>query len=76
MTDALIAKLRALNEIALQRGQTLAEMSLAWLLRDQRVTSVIVGASSIGQLEKNLRACNNTTFSDEELGCIEAILKS
>ena len=74
LTDTLIEKLRALNEIALQRGQTLAEMSLAWLLRDERVTSVIVGASSIGQLEKNLRACNNTTFTDEELKRIEEIL--
>ena len=76
LTDALIEKLRALNEIALKRGQTLAEMALAWLLRDERVTSVIIGASSIGQLEKNLRACNNQTFSAEELSGIEAILKS
>lgn len=75
LTDALLAKLRALNDVALQRGQTLAEMALAWLLRDERVTSVIIGASSVEQLDKNLRARNNKHFTSEELALIDDILK-
>ena len=74
LTPALVDKLRALNEVAMQRGQTLAEMALAWLLRDERVTSVIVGASSIAQLDKNLRALDNKHFAPEELERIEGIL--
>jgi L-glyceraldehyde 3-phosphate reductase len=74
LTDALLAKLRALNDVAQQRGQTLAEMALAWLLRDERVTSVIIGASSVGQLDKNLRACANKYFTPEELALIDEIL--
>ena len=74
LTPALVDKLRALNEVAMQRGQTLAEMALAWLLRDARVTSVIVGASSIAQLDKNLRALDNKHFAPEELERIEGIL--
>ena len=74
LTPALVDKLRALNEVAMQRGQTLAEMALAWLLRDERVTSVIVGASSIAQLDKNLRALDNKYFAPEELERIEGIL--
>lgn len=75
LTDALLAKLRALNDVALQRGQTLAEMALSWLLRDERVTSVIIGASSVEQLDKNLRARNNKHFTSEELALIDDILK-
>ena len=75
LTDALLAKLRALNDVALQRGQTLAEMALAWLLRDERVTSVIIGASSVEQLDKNLRARNKKHFTSEELALIDDILK-
>ncbi|MBR4312749.1 MAG: aldo/keto reductase, partial [Bacteroidaceae bacterium] len=74
LTPALVDKLRALNEVAAQRGQTLAEMALAWLLRDERVTSVIIGASSIAQLDKNLRALDNKHFAPEELERIEGIL--
>ena len=74
LTPALVDKLRALNEVAAQRGQTLAEMALAWLLRDERVTSVIIGASSIAQLDKNLRALDNKHFDPEELERIEGIL--
>lgn len=74
LTPALVDKLRALNEVAAQRGQTLAEMALAWLLRDERVTSVIIGASSIAQLDKNLRALDNKHFAPEELEQIEGIL--
>jgi L-glyceraldehyde 3-phosphate reductase len=75
LTEALLAKLRALNDVAQQRGQTLAEMALAWLLRDERVTSVIIGASSVEQLDKNLRARNNKHFTSEELALIDDILK-
>ena len=76
LTPALVERLCALNDVACQRGQTLAEMSLAWLLRDQRVTSVIVGASSIAQLDNNLRALDNKHFTAEELARIEEILKN
>lgn len=71
LTPHLLQKLKRLNELAQQRGQTLAEMSLAWLLKDELVTSVIVGASSVGQLADNLKAVENTHFSDEELKAID-----
>jgi len=64
--DAL-AKIRALNEIAARRGQSLAQLALAWALRDPRVTSALVGASSVGQLEDNVAALGNLELSDEEL---------
>mgnify|MGYP001026216421 CR=1 FL=1 len=73
LTDAMLERLRALNDIARQRGQTLAEMALAWLLRDKCVTSVIVGASSAAQIEDNLRALENASFSDDELARIDAL---
>lgn len=75
LTAELIDKLRALNDIASCRGQSLAEMALAWLLRDERVTSVIIGASSVEQLEKNLLARENYFFTDEEQARIDAILQ-
>jgi L-glyceraldehyde 3-phosphate reductase len=65
---------RQLNEIARHRGQTLAEMALAWVLRDERMTSVIVGASSVNQLADNLQALNQLEFTAEELNGIERIL--
>ena len=74
LTDTLVGKLQALNDIAIRRGQTLAEMALAWLLRDKRVTSVIVGASSVEQLKKNLRARENQQFATEELMQIDEVL--
>jgi L-glyceraldehyde 3-phosphate reductase len=64
--DAL-EKIRALNEIAKRRGQTLAQMAIAWVLRDDRMTSALIGASSVGQLEENLAAAGNVDFTDEEL---------
>ena len=76
LTDELAAKLRALDAIASQRGQTLAEMALAWLLRDERVTSVIVGASSVEQLKKNLHARDNQTFTVDELQRIDECLRT
>ena len=63
--------LLALNEIAARRGQTLAEMALAWCLKDDRVTSVIVGASRVSQLEDDFKALENTAFSQEELNAID-----
>lgn len=75
ITPEVIAKVRGLNEIALRRGQTLAEMSLAWLLKDAKVTSVIIGSSSVSQLADSLRCLDNTTFTPEELAAIDSILK-
>ena len=66
LTEEVLCKIKTLNEIAEQRGQTLAEMALAWVLKDNLVTSVIIGASSVGQLEDNLKAINNTSFTEEE----------
>ena len=60
-----------MNDIAQRRGQSLAEMALAWILKDDYVTSVIVGASSTAQLEKNLKALESPTFTPEELEEIE-----
>ena len=75
VTPELVEKARQLNDLAAQRGQTLAEMALAWLLRDNRVTSVLVGASSVTQLKDNLKALDHLSFSDDELKEIEKILK-
>ena len=69
--DQALAKIRALNEIASRRGQTLAQLALAWTLRDPRVTSTLVGASSVEQLEANVAALENLDFSDEELAEID-----
>jgi L-glyceraldehyde 3-phosphate reductase len=71
LSDEALAHIRALNEIAVGRGQTLAAMALAWALRDERVTSVLVGASSVDQLESNLAATRNLAFDDAELAVIE-----
>ncbi|HWS00413.1 MAG TPA: L-glyceraldehyde 3-phosphate reductase [Prolixibacteraceae bacterium] len=71
-----IDKARELNMIALQRGQTLAQMAIAWLLKDPRVTSVLIGASSVQQLSDNLKAQKNLHFTGEELKAIEGILQS
>ena len=73
LTDRMSERIRGLHEIARQRGQTLAEMALAWLLRDKRVTSVIIGASSVAQIEDNLRALEYASFSDDELAKIDAL---
>lgn len=73
LTEKRLRQIKALNEIALRRGQTLAEMALAWVLRDDSVTSVIVGSSSVGQLEKNLKALNSPSFCQEELNEIESV---
>lgn len=71
LTEEAIGRLRALNEIAGARGQSLAQLALAWALRDDRVTSLVIGASSVGQLEQNVAALGNRTFTDEELAAID-----
>lgn len=76
ITDDMLDKIRALNDIAAQRGQTLAQMALAWDLKDDLVTSVIVGASSVRQLDDNLKAIRNTEFSAEELELINKITET
>ncbi|MBR0322091.1 MAG: aldo/keto reductase [Bacteroidales bacterium] len=75
ITPELLGKIRDLNNIAAQRGQTLAQMALAWDLKDDLVTSVIIGASSLEQLQSNLQAIKNTDFSQEELAAIDEIVK-
>jgi len=69
-----LAKVRALNEIARQRGQTLAEMAVAWVLRDPRITSALVGASKVSQVDDNVTALKNLKFAAEELRRIEGVL--
>jgi L-glyceraldehyde 3-phosphate reductase len=71
LTEQTLAHIRSLNKIASARGQSLAQLALAWALRDERVTSVLIGASSVAQLEENLAAVTNTSFSDEELAAID-----
>ncbi len=75
LTHERLEKIKKLNDIALSRNQTLAEMAIAWLLKDKRVTSVLIGASSVDQLMDNLGALKNTAFSMEELQKIELVLK-
>ncbi len=72
LSEETIKHVRALNDIARQRGQSVAQLALAWVLRDQRVTSALIGASSVRQLEDNLAAVKNLTFSEEELKAIDA----
>jgi L-glyceraldehyde 3-phosphate reductase len=67
LTEENLARVRALNEIAQRRGQTLAQMAVAWALRDARVTSALIGASSVEQLEQNLAALDNRDFDPAEL---------
>ncbi len=71
LTDESLGKIRSLNEIAAARGQTLAQMALAWVLRDPRVTSALIGASSVAQLEGNVAAIDNLELTDEELAEID-----
>jgi len=69
-----LAKVRALNDIAKERGQTLAQMSIAWLLMEPRVTSVLIGASKVEQIDDNIAALQHLAFSDEELKTIREII--
>lgn len=75
ITPETVSKIKALNTIAEERGQKLAQMALAWILRDQRVTSVLIGSSKPEQITDSVKALKNTTFSKEELDKIDVILK-
>jgi L-glyceraldehyde 3-phosphate reductase len=71
LSEANLAKVKALNEIAKKRGQSLAQMALAWVLRDPRVTTTLIGASSAAQIKENVAALANLDFSQEELAEID-----
>jgi L-glyceraldehyde 3-phosphate reductase len=71
LTPEALTHVRALNELAAERGQSLAQMAIAWTLRDERVTSALIGASSVAQLDENLAALDNLEFSEEELATID-----
>ncbi len=74
VSQLLVGKVSQLNEIAANRGQTMAEMALAWALRDEKVTSLIVGSRNVEQLNDNLKALKNLAFSQDELVLIDQIL--
>jgi L-glyceraldehyde 3-phosphate reductase len=74
LTDELLATVRALNDVAGKRGQRLAQLALAWALRDPRMTSLVIGASSVEQLEQNVASLSNVEFSEAELAEIEGLL--
>ena len=75
ITAEKLSQIRALNDIAAERGQTLAEMALAWTLRDGIVTTVLIGASKSAQILDNIKALDNTTFKAEELKKIDDIVQ-
>jgi L-glyceraldehyde 3-phosphate reductase len=75
ITDDVLKKVAVLNELAGKRGQKLAQMALSWIAKDPRVTTVLIGASKVKQVEEAVEAVRNTTFSSDELNAIEAILK-
>lgn len=74
ITDEVLGKVSKLNDIAQKRGQKLSQMAIAWLLKDSRVTSVLVGASKVSQIEDNIETLSNMNFTPEELAQIEVIL--
>jgi L-glyceraldehyde 3-phosphate reductase len=74
ISEKRLSQIRALNELAIARGQTLAQMSLAWVLRDERMTSALIGASRVEQIEQNVAALNNASFAPEELHMIDTVL--
>lgn len=76
VTDVVLNRVRKLNELAVERGQNLAQMALAWVLREGRVSSALIGASKVSQIEENVAALNNLSFTAEELVRIEEILKN
>ncbi|WP_105615971.1 L-glyceraldehyde 3-phosphate reductase [Vallitalea okinawensis] len=75
LTDEVMSKISKLNEIALERQQSLAQMALAWVLRDERITSALVGASRVEQLEDNVKIVQNLAFTADELSVIEDVLQ-
>ena len=74
ITTEILSKINALNEMAKERNQSLAQRAIVWLLKDVRITSVLIGASSVEQLVDNVKSLNNLTFEKKELESIEAIL--
>lgn len=76
ITDKVVKQIQELNKIAIARNQSLAQMAVAWLLKDTRVTSVLVGVSKVSQLEDNIEAIKNTSFTQEELQKIDSILNN
>ncbi len=74
ITDEKLTQVRALNDLARKRGQSLAQMAIAWVLRHPEMTSALVGASSVAQVEENLKALDNLSFTVEELDCIDRIV--
>jgi len=76
ITKEKLEKIKKLNEIASKRNQSLAQLALSWLLKDKRITSVLVGASSVQQLENNIEALNKTEYTSAELDLIETVLDS
>jgi L-glyceraldehyde 3-phosphate reductase len=75
VSEEVLTKVRQLNEVAQERGQSLAQMALAWVLREQKITSALIGASKVSQIEENVAALNNLKFSESELNMIDEILK-
>ncbi len=75
LTEENLSNIRSLNEIARKRGQSLAQMALAWCLRRKEITSVLIGASSAEQIIENVGALQNLVFSDEELARIDVFAK-
>lgn len=76
LTEEVLNKIVALNELATERGQSLAQMSLAWVLRGGRITTALIGASRVSQIDENVKALDNLTFSEDELQRIERILSA
>jgi L-glyceraldehyde 3-phosphate reductase len=74
ITEEKLMQIRELNELARSRGQSLSQMAIAWLMKNAAVTSVLIGVSSVAQLEDNLHCLHNTNFSDAELSVVEKIL--
>jgi L-glyceraldehyde 3-phosphate reductase len=75
VSEQRLTQIRALADNAQSRGQTLAQMALAWVLRDPRITSVLIGASKVEQIDQNVAALKNLAFHDEELARIDQISK-
>jgi L-glyceraldehyde 3-phosphate reductase len=73
--ESLVGRLCGLNDVARARGQTLAQMALAWVLRNPEVTSALIGASRVEQVEQNVAALDNLKFTDDELKRIENLLR-
>lgn len=75
LTETRLERIRGLNDIAVNRGQTLAQMALSWILKDSDITSVLIGASRPEQITENIEIIHNRTFSDAELRAIDELSK-